>query len=89
MYTQIPSFLDVLPIEVTADHWVEFPVLHGRFSLVIDFIYGINSIYVSIPISILLSPLSPLLCIRLFSTCVSVSALQIVYTIFLYSIYMH
>ena len=59
MYTQIPSLLDVLPIEVTADHWVEFPVLHSRFSLVIDFIYGINSIYVSIPISILLSPLPP------------------------------
>ena len=36
-YTQIPSFLDFLPIYVTTDHWVEFPGLYSRFSLVIYF----------------------------------------------------
>ena len=34
-YTYIPSFLDFLPIWVTADHWVEFPALHSRFLLLL------------------------------------------------------
>ena len=33
-WTDIPSFLDFLPISVK--HWVEFPVLYSRFSLVIN-----------------------------------------------------
>ena len=43
MYTYIPSFLDFLPIPVIIDHWVEFPVLHNRFLLVIYFIH--SSVY--------------------------------------------
>ena len=39
-YTYIHSFLDFLPIQVTTEHWVEFPVLYSRFSLVIYFIYS-------------------------------------------------
>ena len=35
MYTYISYFLDFLPIQVTTEHWVEFPVLFSRFSLVI------------------------------------------------------
>ena len=43
-YTYIPSFLDFLPILVTTEHWVEFPVLHSRFSLVVYFIYQFSSV---------------------------------------------
>ena len=49
MYTCIPSFLDFLPIYVTKEHWVEFTVLYGKFSLVIYFIHG--NVYPSIQIS--------------------------------------
>ena len=52
----ILSLLDFLPIHVTIEHWVEFPKLHSRFSLVIYFILSINSVYVSVPISLLLPP---------------------------------
>ena len=55
-YTYMPSLLDFLPIQVTTEHWVEFPVLYSRFSLVIYFIHSINSVYVSIPISQFLPP---------------------------------
>ena len=48
MYTYILSFLDFFPIQVTTEHWIEFPVLHSGFSLVINFIH---SVYVSILIS--------------------------------------
>ena len=34
-----PLFLDFLPIWVTTEHCIEFPVLHRRFSLVIYFIH--------------------------------------------------
>ena len=34
-YTYTPSLLDVLPIQVTTERWVESPVLYSRFSLVI------------------------------------------------------
>ena len=39
-----PSLLDFLPIQVTTEHWVEFPVLKSVFSLVSYFIYTINSV---------------------------------------------
>ena len=52
----ILSLLDFLPIHVTIEHWVELPKLHSRFSLVIYFILSINSVYVSVPISLLLPP---------------------------------
>ena len=48
VYTYILSFLDFLPVQVTTEHWIEFPVLHSGFSLVINFIH---SVYVSILIS--------------------------------------
>ena len=38
-------FLDFLPIWVTTEHWVEFPGLYSRVSLVIYFIHSINSVY--------------------------------------------
>ena len=44
--------MDFLPIQVTTEHWVEFP---GRSSLVICFIHGIDSIYVSVSLSQLIS----------------------------------
>ena len=72
----IPSFLDFLPVQVTTELWIEFPVLYSRFSLVFCFIC--SSIYMSIPISQFI-PSTPFpfgihkffLCI-----CISVSALQ-------------
>ena len=45
----ISPLLDFLPIQVTTEHWVEFPMLYSRFSLVIYFIH--ISVYMSIPIS--------------------------------------
>ena len=38
--TYIPSFLYFLLIQITTEHWVEFLVLHSRFSLVIYFIHS-------------------------------------------------
>ena len=58
-YTYIPSFLDFLPIWVTTEHWVEFPVLYSRFSLVIYFIHSINSVYMSTPVSQFIPPPLP------------------------------
>ena len=49
-YTYIPSVLYFLPIQVTTEHRVEFPVLYSRFSVVIYFIHSINSVCMSIPI---------------------------------------
>ena len=46
MSIYIPSFLDFLPIQVTAEHGVAFSVLHRGFSLVTYFIHTINSIYI-------------------------------------------
>ena len=57
MYTYMPSFLDFLSIQATTEHWVEFPVLPSRFSLVIYFIH--NSVYTSIPISQFILPPLP------------------------------
>ena len=62
MYTYIPSFLHFLPIYVTTDHLVEFPVLYSRFSLVIYFIHSINP---NLPIHPI--PLPSLVSICLFS----------------------
>ena len=46
-----PSFLDFLPIYITTELRVEFPVLHSRFSLVIHFIHSVAYIYMSISTS--------------------------------------
>ena len=48
-YTYILGF-GFSPHSVTAEPWVEFPVLYSTFSLVISFIHSINTAYVSIPI---------------------------------------
>ena len=39
-----PLFLNFLPVQVTTEHWVVFPVLYNRFSLVICFIHHISII---------------------------------------------
>ena len=39
-YTYIHFFLDSFPIQVTTEHWVEFPGLYSRFLLIIYFIYS-------------------------------------------------
>ena len=67
MYTYIPSFLDFLPIQVTTEHWVEYPELYSRFSLVMYFIHSINSVHMSTPISQFItypqfSPWCPCIC---------------------------
>ena len=59
-----------------------FPQLHSRFSLVIYFMHGINSVYMSIPISQFIpnpTPWLPPLHVHTFvlCICVSISALQI------------
>jgi len=68
-YTYIPLFLDLLPIYVTTDHWVEFPVLYSRFSLVIWFTCSINSVSVSIPVSQFLSDPSSFLVFTCLHLC--------------------
>ena len=50
-YTHTPSLLDFLHFQITTEHWVDFPGLYSRFSLVIHFTHIYNSIYMSIPIS--------------------------------------
>ena len=47
VYIYSPFFLDFLPVEVTTERWVEFPVVYSRYSLVIYFI--LNCVYMSIP----------------------------------------
>ena len=69
-------------------YWVEFPVLYGRFLLVICFIY--SSMYTSIPIPQFISPTPSLLeTISLFSTTVTYicSANKFICTIVLDSTY--
>ena len=36
----IPSLLDFLLIEVTTDHWVEFPALYSKFSILISYLFN-------------------------------------------------
>jgi len=55
-HSYIPSFLDFLPIQVTTEHWIEFPVLYNRFSLIIYFMHSINHVYMSISISQFIPP---------------------------------
>ena len=38
------SSLDLLPIQLTMEHWIQVPVLYSRFSLFIYFIHSINSV---------------------------------------------
>ena len=70
-------FPDFLPICVTTEHWIDFPMLYIRFSLVI---YFIHIVYMSIPTSQLITPLFPLPCF------ITVSFFSISMTIFLLKI---
>lgn len=56
----------------------EFPVLHHMLSLVIYLIQGVESVYVSVPISQSIPPSLPSLGVHMlvFSVCVSISTLQ-------------
>ena len=70
MCTYIPSSLDFLPIYVSKEHYVEFPMLYSWFSLIIYFIQ--SRVYMLIPISQSIPPLfSFLVSIHLFSLSVS------------------
>ena len=75
--THISPFLDFLPIQVTTEHQVMFPMLYDRFSLAIYFIH--SSVYMSIPISQFIHPPSFPLGIHIFVlyVCVSISAWQL------------
>ena len=78
MYTYITSSLDFLPIYVTTEHWVEFPVLSSHLSLVICFIS--SRVHMSITISQFIPTrlLTPQKFTYLFSfTSGSISVLQI------------
>ena len=88
LFVYIPSFLDFLPIQVTTEHRVEFPVLYNRFSLVLYFKH--SRVYMSTPISKFIPPPCPP-CVHTFVLyiCVSISALQISVPFFLDSIYLH
>ena len=71
------EYIYICHLFVTIKHWVDFPVLYSStFSLVIYFIP--SSIYMAIPISKFIPLSLPLLVsVPLFSTSVSISALQI------------
>ena len=70
MCTYIPSSLDFLPICVSKEPLVEFPVLYSWFSLIIYFIH--SGVYMSLPVSQSIPPLfSLLVSIHLFSMSVS------------------
>ena len=45
MYTNISSLSDFLPVEVTAGHWVAFPVLYCRFPLFVLYIESVVFIW--------------------------------------------
>ena len=73
IHMHISPFLDFVPVEVSTENQVEFPVPCSMFSLVICFIHSIDSVCMSIPVFLLIPPpLSyPLVSIDLFSTSVS------------------
>ena len=66
-YPYIPSLVDVLPLQVTAEHSVESPVLYSGFSLVILFTVLIVYTHQSQSPTSSHPPLPPLESIDLFS----------------------
>ena len=64
------SHVDFIPIWVTTQHWVEFPVIFGRLSWVICFILSINRVYMSIPVSQFILSLPFPLGIHAFVLCI-------------------
>ena len=73
---------ETLPMQVSTEHWVEFPVLYRRFLLVIYF-FLINSVSVSTPIYQLIPSSLPLLVCSLRLCLYFCFANKIIYTIFL------
>ena len=73
----LPSCLDFLPIWVTTEYRVEFPVLHTWFLLAIYFLHKVNRISMYQPQSPNSSQPPFSLCIHTFVlyVCVSTSAL--------------
>ena len=71
-------FFNFLPILVTTEHWVEFPKLYSRFSLVVYFIHNIHRVYMSISISqFILPPASfPSWCPYICSLCLCQKTLK-------------
>ena len=56
-YTRVPSFLAFLPIYVTTQHWVEFPLLYSICYCVIHWLSVLYVIvYMSVPISQFILP---------------------------------
>ena len=74
-----PLLWAFLPIQVTTEPWVEFPLLHGKFSLAIYFIH--SSINTSTSISQFILPLPPTSLLGVHTSVlyvfVSISALRI------------
>jgi len=71
LYIYIHPLFYGFPTEGTTEHWVEFPVPYGKFSLIIYFMHSISSVYMSIPIFQFASPLlSCMVSIHSFSTSV-------------------
>ena len=59
-----PPFCEFLPIQATTEHWIEFPVLYSKFSLVIYVIH--SEVYMSNPVSHFIpSPFPALMSIHL------------------------
>ena len=77
MCTHIPFLLDFLPIQVTTKNGVAFPVLYSTCLL-----YTQESVHVHLNLPVLpISPFYPLWYPRLFSASVSISGLQISWSI--------
>ena len=76
MYTQIPLFWISFPFR-SPQSTVEYPALYSRFSLIVYFIYSVNWVYASIPVSQFIPP--PFFGIQklVLYICDSISALQI------------
>ena len=80
LYIHICPLLFGFPshLRVTSEHWLEFPVIDSKFSLVIYFIHSINSVYMSTQFQYI-PPFLPPLIVYIFALyhCVSISVLQI------------
>ena len=61
-YACIPSSLGFHPIEVTTEHWVAFPVLYSRFSLVIYSLHVHACTYICVCVCVLVAQSCPTLC---------------------------
>ena len=76
MCMHVPSFLDFLPTYITRERWGEPPVRCSRLSAVLCVIHGIRGAYVSLSLPAHPTPTPSLAAVPLFSTSVTISALQ-------------